>query len=498
MSKVYIIGTGPGDEELLTIKACEALKNCTAVLYDRLVSNNILNYLNDDCRVYYCGKEPGSHYKTQEEINNMLVKLAKEGHIVGRVKGGDPYVFGRGGEEVLSLIEENIDFEVIPGVTSPISVLNYAGIPITQRDISQSFHIVTGMTASEEKINWEALAKEKGTLVFMMGFNNLSFIAERLIKNGKSEDSKAAIIMRGTSSKQRKVVGTLKNIEEKALKANLSSPCIIVVGDVVSLNEKLSWYEKKPLFGVNICVTRSREQSSNLKKKLRNLGAEVTEINSIKIKDTKENLNKVKEKLSDYDHIILTSVNGVNKFFDFLIENNIDIRNIKGKFSVIGKATRKALESRGIQSFIMAREFVGEGLFKALSPYLNKEEKVLIPCSSQSRSYLKDEIENLGLEVDRVHTYDTICGEVKNTRVFEDVDFVLFTSPSTVNNMISIFGVDKINEKYNISIGPQTFEALKDNNINSYICKKHSQEGFLDEIIDIYKVYKERKGESND
>ena len=266
MSKVYIIGTGPGDEELLTIKACEALKNCTAVLYDRLVSNNILNYLNDDCEVYYCGKEPGSHYKTQEEINNMLVKLAKEGHIVGRVKGGDPYVFGRGGEEVLSLIEENIDFEVIPGVTSPISVLNYAGIPITQRDMSQSFHIVTGMTASEEKINWEALAKEKGTLVFMMGFNNLSFIVERLINNGKSEDSKAAIIMRGTSSKQRKVVGTLKDIEEKALKANLSSPCIIVVGDVVSLNEKLSWYEKKPLFGVNICVTRSREQASNLKK----------------------------------------------------------------------------------------------------------------------------------------------------------------------------------------------------------------------------------------
>lgn len=241
-----------------------------------------------------------------------------------------------------------------------------------------------------------------------------------------------------------------------------------------------------------------KRTSFKFKKKLRNLGAEVTEINSIKIRDTKENLNKVKEKLSNYDHIILTSVNGVNKFIEYLIENNIDIRNIKGKFSVIGKATKKALESKGIQSFIMAREFALEGIFKALSPYLNKGEKVLIPCSSQSRSYLKDEIENLGLEVDRIHTYDTICGEVKNTRVFEEVDIVLFTSPSTVNNMISIFGVDKINEKYNISIGLQTFKALKEKNINSYTCKKHSEEGLLDEIIDIYKIYKESKGESND
>ena len=177
--KAYIIGTGPGDEELLTVKAVKILKKCTAVLYDRLVSNNILNYLNEDCLVYYCGKEPGAHYKTQEEINDMLVRLVKEGHIVGRVKGGDPYVFGRGGEEVLSLVEENLDFEVIPGVTSPISVLNYAGIPITQRAIAQSFHIVTGMTSASEKINWEALAKENGTLVFMMGLENI----ERIVTN---------------------------------------------------------------------------------------------------------------------------------------------------------------------------------------------------------------------------------------------------------------------------------------------------------------------------
>lgn len=496
MSKVYIIGTGPGDEELLTLKAVEALKKCTAVLYDRLVSNNILNYLREDCKIYYCGKEPGCHYKTQEEINEILIKLAREGHTVGRIKGGDPYVFGRGGEEVLSVIEEGIDFEVVPGITSPISVLNYAGIPITQRGMSQSFHIITGMTAGTLNINWEAIAKEKGTLVFMMGLSNLSIIKENLIMNGKDKNTKVAVIMRGTSSKQKKVIGTLEDIEEKVLKAKLKSPCIIVMGDVVELSDKLNWYEKKPLFGLNICVTRSREQSSNLKKKLRDLGAEVTEINSIKIQQTKENLNFVKDKLGEYNHIIFTSVNGVNIFFDYIIESKIDIRTIKAKFSVVGKATKRALEERGIQSFIMGREFVGEGLFKELAPYLVKGERVLMPCSSLSREYLKEEIEKLGLHVDKVHTYDTVCGEVKNKKVFEEVDFILYTSPSTVNNMINIFSIDDIKSKFNIAIGPQTYKVLKENSIEeAHMCKKHSEDGFLGEIIDIYSRFKESKGE---
>ncbi|MBB6714530.1 uroporphyrinogen-III C-methyltransferase [Clostridium gasigenes] len=488
MSKVYIIGTGPGDEELLTLKATRVLKECSAVMYDRLVSNNVLNYLNDNCEIYYCGKEPGCHYKTQEQINEMLVKLAKEGHTVGRIKGGDPYVFGRGGEEVLSLVEENIEFEVIPGVTSPISVLNYAGIPITQRGMAQSFHIVTGMSAGVLKINWEALAKENGTLVFMMGLDNLENIVDNLVANGKDINTASAVVMRGTSSKQRKVVGTLENISEKVKEAGLKSPCIIVVGEVVTLNEKLAWYENKPLFGKNICVTRSKEQSSNLKNKLRELGAEVTEINSIKIKETKSNLESYINKLENYDHIILTSVNGVEMFFDYLIEKKYDIRKLKAKFSVVGKATKKALEKRGIPAFVMAKEFVGEGLFKELAPHLNSGEKVLMPCSKLSREYLKIEIEKLGVEVDRVHTYDTLCGEIKNINAFSEVDLILYTSPSTVNNMVSMVGLDKIKEKKNIAIGPQTFKALKDHNIECEMCKNHSEDGFLGEIVDMYKI----------
>lgn len=487
MSKVYIIGTGPGDEELLTIKAIKALEKCTVILYDRLVSNNILNYVSEECEIYYCGKEPGAHYKTQDEINKMLIELAKEGHIVGRVKGGDPYVFGRGGEEALALKEENIDFEVISGVTSPISVLNYAGIPITQRGISQSFHIVTGMTATSTKVNFEALAKENGTLVFMMGVENLDSIIENLVSNGKDIDTPAAVIMRGTSSKQKKVIGTIKDISNKVKDSDLKSPCIIVFGEVVSLSEELNWLENKPLFSKNICVTRSREQASNLKYKLRDLGAEVTEINSIKIQETNCNLDGYLDKLDNYDHIILTSVNGVNVFFDYLIAKKYDLRKIRAKFSVLGKATRKALEARGIQSFIMAREFVGEGLFKAIEPHLFEGEKVLMPCSSGSREYLNEEIAKKGLIVDRVHIYDTICGVVRNEKAFDEVDVVLYTSPSTVNNMISMLGYDKVKSKKAIAIGPQTAKALKEKEIQCHMCKKHSEDGFLEEIVDLFK-----------
>ncbi|MBD7911650.1 uroporphyrinogen-III C-methyltransferase [Clostridium cibarium] len=487
MGKVYIIGTGPGDEELLTLKAVKALEKCTAVLYDRLISNNVLNYLNEDCEIYYCGKEPGGHYKTQEEINEMIVKLAKKGHIVGRIKGGDPYVFGRGGEEVLTLQAENIDFEVIPGIPSPISVLNYAGIPITHRGKAQSFHVVTGMSASVLNVNFEALAKEDGTLVFMMGLNNLHDIMEKLIEHGKDKVTPAAVIMRGTSSKQKKVVGTINDIEEKVIEGGLKSPCIIVVGEVVTLNEYLAWYEKKPLYGWNICITRSREQASSLKEKLIELGSEVTEINSIKIENTANNLEPYLIKLDKYDHILFTSVNGVNIFFDYLYRRNIDIRQIRAKVSVIGKATRKALEKRGILPFKTAREFVGEGLVSALKPSIEKGERVLIPCSSKSRELLKEELEKLGAKVDRINIYDTVAGRVLNRNSFQEVDIILFTSPSTVNNMIEMIGLEKIKEKKAIAIGPKTLKTLKEKGLDGHMCSKHSEEGFLEEITELIK-----------
>lgn len=485
MSKAYIIGTGPGDEELLTVKAVNALKKCTAVLYDRLVSNNILNYLNDDCLVYYCGKEPGAHYKTQEEINEMLVKLAKEGHIVGRVKGGDPYVFGRGGEEVLALREENIPFEVIPGVTSPIAVLNYAGIPITHRGIAQSFHIVTGMSAKNLNINFKALAMEEGTLVFMMGLSNLDNIRNQLMENGKNPETPCAVVMRGTCSKQKKVIGTLNNISEKVREAGLKSPCIIAVGDVVNLNDKLSWYEEKPLFGKNICITRSMKQGASLRQKLRDLGAEVTSMSAIEIKKAANNLDDYMDKLEEYNHIVFTSVNSVNIFFDYLIEKRYDIRRINAKISAIGKATWTAIENRGIQCFVKAREFMGSGLVEDLKPHVQKGEKILIPCSSIAKEEVAEGLRSAGAEVDRVFIYDTVKGNVRNPKAFEEVDIVFFTSPSTVYNMVDMVGIDAIKEKHVIAIGQRTGKPLEELGINADICKEHSEEGFLKEIVEL-------------
>jgi len=437
MGKVYLMGVGPGDAELITLKAIRMLGKCTAVMYDRLASTSVLKYLKDECIIYYCGKEPGCHYKTQQEINDMLVNLAKKDHVVGRIKGGDPFVFGRGGEEAIALIDENIEFEVIPGITSPIAVLNYAGVPITHRGIAQSFHIFTAMSAEKLNIDWNAVARLDGTLVFMMGFKNIEKIAENLISNGKSRDTLCAVIMKGTTSKQKKVVGTLQNILVKVKESQISSPCIIVVGEVVKFNEQFNWYEKKPLFGKNICITRSKEQSKDLREKLIDLGAEVLEINSIGFKNTSYNLETCREKLKDYDFIALTSVNGVNFLFDYLKDIEFDIRKLKAKFAAIGPATAKALKNRGIVPSVIADHFVAESLFDKMKTYIKGNDKVLVPRSKDARPYLVEELRNSGCYVDEVFTYETICGKLRSESEIKDVDLIVFTSPTTVKNMIT-------------------------------------------------------------
>ncbi|MFQ7566566.1 MAG: uroporphyrinogen-III synthase, partial [Clostridium perfringens] len=266
--------------------------------------------------------------------------------------------------------------------------------------------------------------------------------------------------------------------------------CIIVVGDVVSLNEKLSWYEKLPLFGANICLTRSKEQSKEIKWKLKELGAEVTEINSIKIKKTAENLDEYINTLEKYDHIVFTSVNAVNVFFDYLVKNRVDIRKIKADFAVLGKATKKALISRGIVPSIMAHSFTAEGLFEVLKDNIKEGEEVLIPCSSLSREYLFDNLASLGAKCHRVNIYDTVCGDVKNPRAFKEVDMVLYTSPSTVKNMIDMIGLEALKEKVSIAIGPITLKALNESGIEGKMCKTHCGDGFLSEIEGIWQEVK--------
>ncbi|MBU5590551.1 uroporphyrinogen-III C-methyltransferase [Clostridium sp. MSJ-4] len=484
--KVFLIGTGPGDEELLTMKAIKALEKCTAVLYDRLIGGNVLKYLNENCEIYYCGKEPGCHYKTQEEINKTMIQLAKKGHVVGRVKGGDPYVFGRGGEEALSLIEEDISFEVVPGITSAIAVPSYAGIPVTHRGISQSFHVFTAMAKDKLDIDWNAVSRLKGTLIFLMGLNNLEIIINNLTKEGMKESTPCAVIMKGTTSKQKSVIGNLSDILEKVCEAKLVSPCIIMVGSVVELSENLNWREKKPLFGKNICITRTKEQSKSIGEKLKGLGADITEINAIKIEEQKFNLEPYIDRLYEYDYLIFTSVNAVNLFFTYLKEKHIDIRNIKGKFASIGKGSYNALLDNCIVAEILADQFIAEDLVDKLKPLVKKGDKVLIPCSLKSRDYIDKNLSELGAEVDKVHIYDVSKGDNKNINSFENVDIVIFTSPSTFNNMIDLVGLSEINKKNIIAIGPITEKAIVEKGLNCISCDEYSEEGIIKKLLQLW------------
>ncbi|NLZ49902.1 MAG: uroporphyrinogen-III C-methyltransferase [Clostridiales bacterium] len=484
---VYLIGAGPGQEELITVKAVRVLKKCTAVLYDRLAGNHVLKYLNKNCKLYYCGKEPGCHYKSQEEINAMLIKLAKEGHIVGRIKGGDPYVFGRGGEEGEALYREGIDFEVVPGVTSAVSVLSYAGIPVTSRGYSQSFHVFTGMSAEKLNINWRAVSKLTGTLVFLMGIENIEVIVERLIAAGKDPNTLAAVVMKGTSSSQKKVIGTLENISKKVRKAGLKSPSIIVFGEVVKLSDTLNWYERKPLFGVNVCITRSKEQAVELRERILDLGAEVTEVNALGIKEIEGALEPYIDKVTSYNYIVFTSVNSVNIFFDQLLKKKIDVRLIKAKFAIIGPATEKALLSRGIVPSIKAEEFISENLSQRLSTVLKAGDRVLIPCSKQARPVFFKDLLKTGALVDLVHIYEPVLGDNYQTYNLENVDIIVYTSPSIVKNMIHLFGTVALRNKRAMAIGPITKKELIDNDISCIVCEDHSTEGILKKLLEIYK-----------
>ncbi|AFS79461.1 uroporphyrin-III C-methyltransferase HemD [Gottschalkia acidurici 9a] len=491
MGKVYLIGAGPGDEELITLKAIRVLKKCDVVLYDRLTNNNLLKYIREDCEVYYCGKKPGSHYKTQEEINDMLVKFSKDGHTVGRIKGGDPYIFGRGGEEGLRLREEGIEFEVIPGITSPISVLNYSGIPVTHRKLTQSFHVYTGKSAENLNIDWSIVSKTEGTLIFLMGLESLEDITRNLISNGKDKYTPVAVIMEGTTARQKKVIGDLENISQKVRDAKLVSPCMIVIGDVVKFNEKLNWYEKKPLFGLNICITRSKEQSEEIREKIVDSGGEVTEINTIKIINTSSNIDKYKEKLSQYDYIVLTSINAVEIFFERLKELEIDIRELKGRFIVIGPKTYDTVKKKGIIPFAMSDHFISENLLEKMKEFIKRGDKIILPQSKISRNLLYEGLIKEGCLVDKVDLYDTVEGDIKIhgsiSERLEKIDVILFTSPSTVRNLINMVGIDNIKHKKIIAIGSITKSEVDKWGLESIKSDECTTDSLIKKIIEVKK-----------
>lgn len=492
--KVYLVGAGPGDYKLLTLKGLECIKKADVIVYDRLANINYLKEAKPNCEFIYVGKASSNHALPQDDINRVIADKAKEGKIVTRLKGGDPYVFGRGGEEGEVLVSEGIDFEVVPGITSAIGGLCYAGIPITHRDHASSFHVITGHLRDDDKenkeLNWNALANNKGTLVFLMGVANLKKISDNLIKEGKDKYTPVALISWATRYNQRVVTSTLENVYETALRENVKPPTLIAVGDVVGLREKLNFFENKPLFGKSIMVTRSRTQSSSLVEKIADLGGNPIEIPTIKIEKIENNTeleNEIKN-IKGYTYLVLTSKNGVDIFFDKLDEMGLDSRSLSNlKVCAIGSATAKAIKTRGINADIVPKKFVAEYLYEELKPVLNENDKVLMPRAKNARDFLVNKISEI-CEVKEVHTYETVVDTSKQEEVLDvlsqgDINYITFASSSTVSNFVEIIGDENLYKLENIkviSIGPVTSATAKELNVKVY---KESEEATIDSMI---------------
>lgn len=493
--KVYLVGAGPGDYKLITLKALECIRKSDVIVYDRLANIEYLKEAKDNCEFINVGKASSNHLLPQDDINRLIADKALEGKIVTRLKGGDPYVFGRGGEEAELLRDENIDFEVVPGITSPIGGLCYAGIPITHRDHASSFHVITGHPRKDGKetkeINWNALANVKGTLVFLMGIANLKNISENLIKEGKDKDTPVAFVSWATRANQRVITATLESAYEVVIKENIKPPTLIVVGTVVNLREKLNFFEEKPLFGKNIVVTRCRAQSSALAEKISDMGGNPIEIPTIKIQKVEDNKELEVEinKIKNYTYIIFGSKNAVDIFFDKLNEMGYDARALSNsKICAIGGETAKSIKSRGVIADIVPKKYVAEGLYEELKDIINENDKILIPRAKNARDFLISKLSEK-CYVKEVITYESVIDNNKKNRALEviedeSVDYITFASSSTVKNFITLIGKEnlkKLENKKIISIGPITSKTIEDFGLGVY---KEAEVATIDSTIE--------------
>ncbi|MDQ1912374.1 uroporphyrinogen-III C-methyltransferase [Paenibacillus sp. GD4] len=480
---VYLVGAGPGDPKLITVRGLEAIQRADVVVYDRLASPRLLKHMKPGADKIFVGKLPDKHMMKQEEINQLLVDLALQGKTVTRLKGGDPSVFGRVGEEAELLAENEIRFEIIPGITSAISVPAYAGIPVTHRDFTSSFSIVTGheyKNKTYNTVNWENLSQASGTLIFLMGVANLETICRQLIEGGKSPDTPVALIRWGTWMEQETLTGTLTDIVERVKAANFQSPAVTIVGEVVKLREKLAWFEKKPLFGKRILVTRARSQASELVDQIDELGGEAVEFPVIRTQApsgqaAQQALHQAMKRLNEYDWVMFTSVNGVEHFFQTLRELKLDIRSMyKARIAAVGPKTAEALEQYGLQPERLPAKFQGDALPDALEGELKKGQRVFLPTADIARETLPAKLEELGLLVTKADVYETVLDTNGGTDILElleqnKIHIITFTSSSTVTNLLKALrelGVEKPLELLGgcqiACIGPLTAQTARE------------------------------------
>ena len=490
MSKVYLIGAGPGDVDLLTLKAKNLIENADVIVYDRLADDRILGFASEEAERIYVGKSPGQHTMRQEEISQLLVDLSKRFDRVVRLKGGDPFVFGRGGEEALLLKENDIPFEIVPGVTSAIAVPAYAGIPVTHRGIATSFAVVTGHEMSEKStLRWDKLSTGVDTLIFLMGVANLAEISQRLIENGRAANTPAAVIQNGTKAVQRVLITTVANVADDVKRNKITSPAIFIVGEVVKLRENLKWFDTRPLFGKRILITRARAQASKFSKMLSALGADCIEMPTIKIvkpSDDYKAIDGALVKIRDYNYIIFTSENGVKHFFERLRLKELDARAlVNAKIAAIGSATSAELAQHGINADFVPNEFKAEALVDLLKDKVSGC-KVLIPRAEEAREVLPQELTKYSAAVEVVPVYKTISA-IEDEFNFDGIDLVTFTSSSTVKNLLNSVGAEMLKNVKTASIGPITSATLKEFGIEADIeAKEYTIAGLVEAIIKYY------------
>ena len=497
--KVYLVGAGPSDPGLFTIKGKQVLEEAEVVVYDALVGDEILNMIPDEAEAINVGKRSSNHTMPQEKMNELLVQKAKEGKRVVRLKGGDPFLFGRGGEELELLVKEKIPYEVVPGITSAISVPAYQGIPVTHRDFCSSVHIITGhkRAGKEYDIDFEALVRTKGTLVFLMGVSSLGDICRGLLEAGIDPGKPAALLMRGTTAAQKRIVATVATLEAEVKKQGAQTPAIIVVGDVCSLADEFSWYDKTVLGGVKVLLTRPKELISETARKLRTLGAEVLEmpaIRTVKI-DNNEPLYQALHCIGQYNWLVFTSPTGVRVFFEELALQKLDMRNLGTiKIAAIGGGTKKELEKRGLYADLVPEIFDGEHLGVALEAAAGEGDKILIPRASMGSSELTKPLlaSPKQFRVDDIPTYDTQyeTGRLSHEKEeFErgEIDYALFTSASTVRGFAAAMGEMDFTKIKAVCIGKQTKAAADALGMQTWMSEKASIDSLVNKLADIHR-----------
>ncbi len=498
--KVYLVGAGPGDAGLITVKGLECIQRADVIVYDNLINPALLKHARPDAELIFAGKRPKEHVLTQEQTNALLVDRSRAGKIVTRLKGGDPFVFGRGSEEAEELRRAGVPFEIVPGISSAIAAPAYAGIPVTHRAVATAFMVITGHedpTKGETQVDWENVAKFFGTRVILMGVERIGKIAAELMRHGLAGDTPAAMVQQGTTPRQKTVCATLATIAEVAVRENIQPPAVTVIGPVAQLREQLQWFEQRPLFGKRIVVTRSRDQASELVRRLTDLGAEVLEIPTISIQPPKSlaPLREALDGLGEYDWLVFTSPNGVTAFFREFFRKYDDIRSLGAlRIASVGAATSEKLREFHVAVDLQPDEFTTEALLATFQREVSCENaRFLLPRADLADQRLARGLEELGGIVDDIDAYQTVPDTEDRTghraRLLADgADIITFTSSSTVANFCKLVDAKSLTAQC-ISIGPQTSLAARQHGlVVAREANPHTIPGLVEAIVQFVAV----------